>query len=162
MLGGSRITGSSQVFERGLPTRKISSHPVQIEGFQDTVRGREAFLKTSYTQQTPPAGLGYLPAEDRLFALTNNDYGADIVGKNLPSGQWRPLYHEKWLQDKSVNQQYNWHFLSPNGYIEDVMIQRTNQTRAPFANAYTLPTEKPVPMVALIPSRKELLKRGLE
>jgi len=166
MLGGG-IAGTvvpevvSGWWGGGFDNRDFAAVAPQQPGFYQTKPGQEGFVRTERHQITPPAELGRIPEEDREFARTLGDYGPHPGWLRTPAaGRWNPLWHEDWVVQGRINNQYEWDFLTPHGAVEDAMLYRANLTRAPTGLvAHTIPTVRPHPVQKMEAGEKRIWNR---
>lgn len=113
-------------------------------GFEGTHMGQHRFIRTERYQDTPPSDLGRTAVYDESFATRAGDYGprGDWRAEG-PAGLWNPLWAEPDMIRGRHQQQYEWDFLTSHGAVEDVLLHRSNLSRAIPARPYTIPTEKP-------------------
>lgn len=133
---------------RGLDTHHYSGKPVPQPGWDQTSAGMHHFVLTEHTMGTPPSELGRVPDYDRQFAERVGDTFQPHPGftQKDPRGPWNPLWMTDYMRNGQKQDQYEWDFLTPHGAVEDVLLYRSQLSRAPFGHPYTVPTEHPAPV----------------
>lgn len=117
-----------------------------IPGFSGTSIAQHSFIRTERYQVTPPSDLGRVAAFDREFAEAIGDYTpTPQEDREDPRGPWMPMWASKEMVEGRKEQQYEWDYLTPHGAVEDVLLYRYGGSRAPNAQAYTIPTSHPAP-----------------
>lgn len=148
MLGVAAGLGqASQMLGRLMRPQDFWDGPVanvQQPGFGGTSMAQHQFLRTERYQETPPQNLGRTAVFDESWATRAG--GRQIRGPYLhetPEGRWNPLWADPDHRLGRLQQQYEWDFLTPHGAVEDVLLYRSQLSRAPPGNPYTIPTEHP-------------------
>lgn len=99
--------------------------------------GSQPFVRTEWTQQSPPSNLGYLDPPDPLFARGLPDQG--------PAIGWRHDLTRSLLTDTEVKElgerkHIEWRSQTSPSFYADALLKQNLNTRAPPGTAYTLPT----------------------
>lgn len=127
-------------------THELDDKPHYQRGFQGTILGQNQNIRTEWSQQTPPADLGRVPAFDRQFAERNGDVAPHLGWRqDTAAPRWTPLWSEGHLIEKRKEQQFEWENQTPHGAVEDVRLFRNQLSRPPQGTAYTIPTQRPKP-----------------
>ena len=138
------MQGSGDFFNKWghLPTSTTNGYPTPQAGFFGSSLGQNRFLKTSYTQGTPPSNMGGGQPKDDRFAQGNRDVRPEprLFEAQPLLAKWVPLWSEPEMVRGRLQHEYEWDFLTSHGAVEDVLLHRDNATSAPDAAPYTTPT----------------------
>lgn len=132
------VFGSSLFYNDRISTKGFDRINHQ-NGLEDTLYGEKPFLQTEKTQQEPPAGLGYIAATNNLFSATTGDGPA----QGYEMDNWKPLWKEKWVQDKTRRQMWDWNMAGVNSAREDTFRHNQGNIFNNKGAAYLVPTQGP-------------------
>lgn len=99
--------------------------------------GSHPFVRTEWSQQSPPSNIGYLDPADPYY-----NQGIPSQG---PALGWRHDLTRDYLTDTHIKElgeqkQIEWRSQTSPSYFADALLKQNLNTRAPPGTAYTLPT----------------------